>query len=217
MNGNHCFPTFLNKQAVKYLLQNCSFKTGSQIFCQVIGIAIGSDPAPIFANLFLLHYKSAWIGKMKNIDHLHERKFGHVYRFIEDLIAVNDGKEFDNSFKEIYPEELELKKENANDIVAIFLDLNIIIKERDFSMELLDERDRFNFYMMRLPYNYSNIPSIILTISAEILKISRATSSYNDFLSSVHRLTNCMKKQRAVINNIIKALSKMIFCLTEDF
>ena len=31
---------------------------------------------------------------------------------------MNDNKEFGNSFKEIYPEELDLKKENANDNVA---------------------------------------------------------------------------------------------------
>ena len=42
---------------------------------------------------------------------------------------MNNNKEFDKSFKEIYPEELELKKENPNDNVATFLDLNITMKE----------------------------------------------------------------------------------------
>ena len=51
-----------------------------------------------------------WISKVKNIDHHHARKFGNVFRFIEDLIVRTDSKEFENSSKEIYPEELELKK-----------------------------------------------------------------------------------------------------------
>ena len=32
---------------------------------------------------------------MKNIDH-RARRFGHVYRFVDDLIAVNDNKVFEN-------------------------------------------------------------------------------------------------------------------------
>ena len=54
MNGNHYSPTSL-KQAVKYLLENCFFTVGFQIFREVIGIPMGSDSAPFFANLFLFH------------------------------------------------------------------------------------------------------------------------------------------------------------------
>ena len=96
MNGNCYSLTFL-KQGVKYLLQNCLFKVGSQIFRQVTGILMVSDTVPFFANLFLFHYKSEWIGKIKNIDHHCARRFGHVYRSIDDLIALNDHKELENS------------------------------------------------------------------------------------------------------------------------
>ena len=43
---------YLNKQqqqikdAVTYLLFNCYFIAGLKIFCQIIGIPMGSDPAP---------------------------------------------------------------------------------------------------------------------------------------------------------------------------
>ena len=33
--------------------------------------------------------------------------------FIDDLIAVNDNREFDMNIKNIYPKKLELKKENS--------------------------------------------------------------------------------------------------------
>ena len=42
-------------------------------------------------------------------------------------------------------------------------------------------------------------------------------SSYNEFLSSVLRLISHTKKQGAGISNIIKTLSKTIFCQNEDF
>lgn len=64
---------------------------------------------------------------MKNIYHHYAWMFGHIYRFIDGLI--NNSKEFEKSFMEIYPVELELKKENANKNVATSLDLSITIKE----------------------------------------------------------------------------------------
>ena len=57
---------------------------------------------------------------MTYIDHHCAKRFGHVYRFIDDLIQVKGNKEFDNPFKEIYSAELELKKVNASDNVANF-------------------------------------------------------------------------------------------------
>ena len=35
---------------------------------------------------------------------------GNISRFIDDLIAINDGHEFENHYHEIYPLELILKK-----------------------------------------------------------------------------------------------------------
>ena len=101
---------------------------------------MGSDPATFFANLFLFHYECKWIGQTKNIDHHCAGRFGHVYRFIDGLIPMNYNKECGNSLMEIYPEELELKKENANDNIATFLDLNITVKEGQFSTKLYKKR-----------------------------------------------------------------------------
>ena len=45
-----------------------------------------------------------------------ERKFKNTFRFIDDLIMVNDSGEFEKLFKEIYPPMLTLKKENLSNI-----------------------------------------------------------------------------------------------------
>ena len=57
MNHNHYSLASL-KQAVKYLLKDCFFSIGSQIFRQVIGISMGSDPVTFSANLLSFHYES---------------------------------------------------------------------------------------------------------------------------------------------------------------
>ena len=44
-----------------------------------------------------------------------QKKFGNIFRFNDDLIAINDGNELENHYSEIYPSELVLKKENTSD------------------------------------------------------------------------------------------------------
>ena len=84
---------------------------------------MGSDPAPFFANLFLYHYERQWLLNMKKKDLAKARKFGETFRFIDDLCALNDGGEFEKHYREIYPEEMQLGKENKDNKKASFLDL----------------------------------------------------------------------------------------------
>lgn len=57
-------------------------------------------------------------------------------RFIDDLTTLNDSGEFERSFKEIYPPELVLNKENLSNNERSFLDLLIKVENNQFSMQL---------------------------------------------------------------------------------
>ena len=57
-------------------------------------------------------------------------------RFIDDLTTLNDSGEFERSFKEIYPPELALNKENLSNNERSFLDLLIKVENNQFSMQL---------------------------------------------------------------------------------
>ena len=57
------------------------FQVGSKIFRRVIGIPMGSDPAPFFANLFSFFYESRWL---KSIENTKVVKCGNIFRFIYD-------------------------------------------------------------------------------------------------------------------------------------
>ena len=94
------------------------FTVGSKLFS-----------APFFANLFLYYYEKKWITDLKKKDLLKARKLGNIFRFIDDLSAINDNREFEKNCQQIYPEELELGKENLDNNEASFLDLNIKIKK----------------------------------------------------------------------------------------
>lgn len=84
----------------------------------------------------------------------------NVFRFIDDLNAMNDNIFLEN-IHNIYPPELELKKENINESEATFLDLHIKIQNNEYHTCLYDKRDDFGFDIVRMPFKSSNIPSNI--------------------------------------------------------
>ena len=172
---------------------------------------MGSDPAPAFANLFLYHYESTWLNSVKKTNHVLARKFGQVFRYIDDLLALNDGQSFDTFYRDIYPEELQLNKENENDDSTNFLDLHIRIEDGVFTTRLFDKRDHFGFNITRLPFKDSNIPYNMFysSIAAECLRICRATSSKIHATASIKKVVTRMIKQGADPSKMEFSISKM--------
>ena len=185
-SNNMCFTKQKVKNAVKYLLNHCFFKVGNNLFQQIIGIPMGSDPAPFFATLFLYHYERKWLLELKKKDLVSARKFGNTFRFIDDLNVVNDGGYFSEHFHEIYPKEMELSKENNGSVTASFLDLDIEIRDDKFHYGLYDKRNAFNFEIVRMPFKCSNMPSFMFysTAGAEVLRIARASTDRVKFSSA---------------------------------
>ena len=127
------------KNALKYLMENCFFTLGSKLFRQIIGIPMGSDRAPYMANLFLYYYENKWVRTLKKADLGRARKLSCIFRFIDDLIAINDGGEFGRNFGQIYPPELQLNIEHSGNH-ASFLDLDIKLSEKEFRFSLFKEK-----------------------------------------------------------------------------
>ena len=59
---------------------------------------MGADPAPFFANLFLYFHEEKYMKKLKKVDKRNARRYGNVFRFIDDLNSMNDVGEFERSF-----------------------------------------------------------------------------------------------------------------------
>ena len=198
------------KDAIKYLMSNCFFTLGNKIFQQVIGIPMGSDPAPFMANLFLYYYENKWIKNLKKVNLQKARKFCNTFRFIDDLLTINDNNEFLQSIHEIYPAELQLNLEHSGENVS-FLDLSITKSNGQLSMKLFDKRDEFPFSIVRMPFSSSNMPRSMFygSIGAEILRIGRVSSSLDNFISSSKVLISRSIKQGANILYLKKTLKKI--------
>ena len=59
---------------------------------QKIGIPMGIDPAPFWANLFLYSYEHEYIKNLIKEDRVKAKHFHSTFCFIDDLYgAINDG------------------------------------------------------------------------------------------------------------------------------
>ena len=186
------------KTALKHLIENSFFMVGNHTMRQAIGIPMGIDPAPFWANLFLYTYEYEYMKQLIQSDKVKARHYHGTNRFIDDLCAINDGDEFGRSHKDIYPEELELKVEHHG-THATFLSLDINIIDNTFVYKLYDKRDAFPFAIVRMPYLGSNIPQSIFysALVGEFLRVARSTLLLEDFVPKAKDLVNRMTVQGA--------------------
>ena len=206
-----CFSRAQIKIAVAHLVQNCYFQVGNQIRRQAIGIPMGIDPAPFWANLFLYTYEAEYITTLTRTDKAKAAHFHATQRFIDDLCAANDGGAFSQSFEYIYPPELELKVEHTGNH-ATFLNLEIFIENQKFLYKLYDKRDSFPFHIVRLPNLSSNIPKSIFysALVGEFLRIARSSSQVDFFVPKAKELIIRMKNQGAKDREASTVLRKMM-------
>ena len=168
---------------------------------------MGIDPAPFWANLYLYEYD--YTKSLMTTDIVRARKFHGCFRFIDDMICLNDGSEFEKAYTNIYPECLELKCEHKG-THATFLDLDIEINDSLFIYKLFDKRDSFPFHIIRMPDKTSNIPVHVFygTISSEFLRIARSTLLFKDFLPKAVNLCKRMLNQGGEIHKIFRQYRK---------
>ena len=95
---------------------------------------------------------------------------------------------------------------------ATFLDLEINIVDGMFVYKLYDKRDDFPFFIIRMPYLCSDIPSYIFygTFSSELLRISRCTLLFDDFLPKGKALYNRMVSQGGSKVKLVHQINKVI-------
>ena len=84
------------------------------IFCQVIGIPMETNCAPLLADLFLYSYENEFLDNMIRSGHRRlASSLNLCYRYIDDLTVFNN-KKFLDYLKEIYPSQLTVEKANKS-------------------------------------------------------------------------------------------------------
>ena len=142
-----------------FLIDNIFVECGGVIFEQVIGIPMGTNCAPLLADLFLYSYEAEFIQTLIKSGKRHLAKsFCFTFRYIDDVLSINNPT-FGDYINIIYPVELEIKDTTDADHHASYLDL--LLKYDNFhrlQVKLYDKRDDFNFDIVNFPFLSSNIP-----------------------------------------------------------
>ena len=208
-HGLSSFNILQIKLITNHLISETYFNIGNLVFKQCIGIPMGIDPAPFWANLHLYSYECAFITNLMKTDKSRAMKFKFATRFIDDECNLNDGGEFGRSFRQIYPSNLDLKCEHEGDY-ATFLDLEIKIIDNIFVYKLFDKRDGFPFFIVRMPDLNGNIPLHVFygSVMSEFVRIARSSLRYSDFLLAARSLFNRMLKQGGTRNMLLQQISK---------
>ena len=127
-------------EALVYLLDNIFIRFGTKLYRQSIGIPMGTNCAPLVADLFLFCYERDFMKSLspKNQADIIEA-LNSTLRHLDDLLNI-DNTYLEQMVNRIYPAELQLNKANSSDTEAPFLDLNLFISNGTVSTKIYDKR-----------------------------------------------------------------------------
>ena len=110
---------------LEYLIDSIYIEVGNKVYRQCIGIPMGTDCAPMLANLFLFYYEYNFMkGLIKTNINLAKR-FNTTVRYIDDLLTLNNAR-FEEEIPNIYPPELIRTTECTTELSYLDLYIQIV-------------------------------------------------------------------------------------------
>ena len=137
-------------------MDNIYIRFGTKLYRQIVGILMGTNCAPLVADLFLFCYERDF---MKNLCSDNQadviKAFNLTSRYLDDLLNI-DNPYFEGMVNQIHPPELQLNKANTSDTEVPFLDLHL--SNGFVSSKIYDNRDDFDFDIVNFPFLDGDVP-----------------------------------------------------------
>ena len=193
---------------IEFLVDNIYVRFGGQLFRQMVGIPMGTNCAPLLADLFLYSYENEFLDKLiKEGKRKPARRFNLSYRYIDDLISFNN-KRFKEFISDIYPKELTISETTESTSVASYLDL-LFTRDRsnNITTRLYDKR---GFHIVNFPFMSSNIPSAPAygVYASQLVRYTCCCSNYSDFLICHRPLVKRLLSQGYKVNRLSNTFKK---------
>ena len=194
-----------------FLIDNIFLMFGGRVFQQTVGIPMGTNCAPLLADLFLYSYEADFIQSLlQRKEKKLAQSFGFTFRYIDDVLSLNNSK-FGDYVDLIYPTELEIKDTTETERSASYLDLHLEIDSKGgLKTKLYDKRDDFDFPIVNFPFMSSNIPAAPAygVYISQLIRYSRACASYQDFIDRGLQLTRKLLSQGFLRERLESSLLK---------
>ena len=233
LNGDNKYTANDICKMIEFLVDNIYVGFGGQLFQQMVGIPIGTNCAPLLADVFLYSYENEFLDKLiKEGKRKLARKFNLSYHHIDYLISINNErvKEFNS---DIYPKEITVSETTESSSVDSYFDLLFTPdKSNNITTKLYDTHDAFGFHIVKFPFMSSNIPSAPAydVYASQLIRCARCSLNYSDFLSryralvtrllsqgyKVNRLSNTFKKFYGRHNDLVRQYKKTVYQMFAD-
>ena len=169
--------------ALHYLMDNIFIRFGSKLCRQIVGISMGTNCAPLVADLCLSCYERYFMLSLSDNNQTDIiEAFNSSSGYYDDLLNI-DNPYFEQMVGQIFPTELQLNKANSSDTEAQFLDLNLSKLNGIVSSKIYNKRDDFNFEIVNFPFLDGYVPrapSYGVYIFQRI-RFARVCSNVDDF------------------------------------
>ena len=137
---------------------------------------MGTNCAPLLADLFLYSYELEFLQKLVKDKKIHEaRAFNFTCRYIDDILSINYSR-FAEFLPLIYPPELEVKETTDTTFLDLYLEFD---DSGQVSTKIYHKRDDFNFKINNFPNRCSNIPASPAygVYISQLIRYARASSN----------------------------------------
>ena len=176
---------------LEFLVDNIFVVFAGKVFQQTVDISMGTNCAPLLADIFLYSYEAD---------------------FIQSLLSTGK-KHLASRFNlgQMYPAELEIKDTTESITSASYLDLLLSIgRDGQLHTSIYDKRNDFNFHITNFPFPSSNIPSSPAygVFISQLVRYARACSSYECFILRARLLSSKLLKQGYLVERLKSSFRK---------
>ena len=116
------------------------------IYQHIVGIPMGTNCAPLLADLFLYSYEADFVQHLQKSKCRKQRKsFNWTFRYIGDVLSLN---KFGDYIDVIYPQELQIQDTTDAENCANYLDFRLEFDTNgSLTTQFYCKRDDFNFIL----------------------------------------------------------------------
>ena len=137
VNGTCFWNSHTVNVEIVVFLDNIYIRFGTKLYRQIVGIPIGTNCAPLVADLYLFCYERDF---MKDLPSDNQADiisaFNSTSRYLDDLLNI-DNRYFQGMVNEKYTPEFQHNKNKTSDTEAPFLDLHLSISNGCVSSKIM--------------------------------------------------------------------------------
>jgi hypothetical protein len=189
----HSYTRETLQDAVRFLIDNIFSVNGGELLRQVLGIPMGTNCAPLLANLYLYWYESRFIDKMFALDASLAQAFHMTFRYIDDVLSADNPHWSHYSSLPwedggIYPRALVLNVttlDGGRRVQYVGTTITSVQPTKQaFHIDVFNKRSEFPFAVRLYPHMSSLIPTSIPygVFIGQLHRFAEICSTANGFL-----------------------------------